>query len=150
MKKHFYFVLKIFSLYNGTVQRRIDKMADDVEKTLTSEFQDCKLSLQLDESTVGSCNLLMAYVRYYSQSQKNIIDDFLFAKYLTADAKGETIFQCVQLYFEKHNIPLSSITAVATDGAPAMIGQYREFASLLIEQVPMYVPYIVYCTGNML
>lgn len=43
-------------------------------KTLVSELQDSKLSLQLDESTSGRSNLLMAYVRYYNQSQKNIID----------------------------------------------------------------------------
>ena len=80
-------------------------MADDVEKTLASELRDSKLSLQLDESTFGSSNLLMAYVRYYSQSQKDIMDEFLFVKYLMGDAKGETILQCVQQYFEKHNIP---------------------------------------------
>lgn len=75
-------------------------------------------------------------MRYYSQSQKDISDEFLFAKYLRADAKGETILQCVQQYFEKHNIPLSNITAVATDGAPAMVGWYRGFARLLKEKVP--------------
>jgi len=44
--------------------------------------------------------------------------------------------KCVQQYFEKHNIPLSNITAVATDGAPAMVGRYRGFASLLKKKVP--------------
>lgn len=136
MKKDSHTVLKNLPLSNNTVQRRIDEMADDVEKTLASELRDSKLSLQLDESTFGSSNLLMAYVRYYSQSQKNIIDEFLFANYLTGDAKGETILQCVQQYFEKHNIPLSNITAVATDGAPAMVGRYRGFASLLKKKVP--------------
>ncbi|XP_066946097.1 protein FAM200C-like [Macrobrachium rosenbergii] len=87
-------------------------MANDVEKTLVSELRDSKLSLQVDESTLGSSNLLMAYLRYYSQSEKDIIDEFLFAKYLTADAK------------------------VATDGAPAMVGRYRGFASLFKQKVP--------------
>lgn len=101
-----------------------------------SELRDSKLSLQLDEFTFGSSNLLMAYARYYSQSQKDIIDEFLFANYLSGDAKGETVLKCVQQHFEKHNIPLSNITAVATDGAPAMVGQYRGFAGLLKEKVP--------------
>ena len=39
--------------------------------------------------------------------------------------------QYVQQYFEKYNILLGNITAVATDGAPAMVGRYRGFASLL-------------------
>jgi len=42
----------------------------------------------------------------------------------------------MQQYFEKHNIPLSNITAAATDGAPAMVGLYRGFASLLKKKVP--------------
>ena len=49
-------------------------MTDDVGKILTSELEDSKLSLQLDEWTFVNCNLVMAYVRYYSQSQKDIID----------------------------------------------------------------------------
>ena len=64
------------------------------------------------------------------------MDEFLFAKYLIADAKSETILQCVQQCFEKHNVPLSNINAVATDGAPAMLGQYTGFANLLKEKVP--------------
>jgi len=44
--------------------------------------------------------------------------------------------QCVQQYFEKHNIPLGDITAVASDDAPAMIGRYRGFPSLLKEKAP--------------
>ncbi|KAL1234517.1 SCAN domain-containing protein [Trichinella spiralis] len=91
-----------------TVQRRIDEMASDVEKTLVLELQHCKFSIQLDESAFGCSNILMAYVRYYSQSLKCIVDEFLFANYL----KG------------------------ATDGAPAMVGCYRGFATLLKETVP--------------
>ena len=102
---------------------------------LVSEIQKGKLSLQLDESTFGSSNLLMAYLRYCSLSQTNIIKEFLFAKYLTADANDETILQCVEQYFENYNIPLSNITAVAADSATAMVGQYRRFESLLINQV---------------
>ena len=36
----------------------------------------------------------------------------------------------------KLNVPMKNITAVATDGAPAMIGRYRGFASLLKGMVP--------------
>ena len=118
------------------MQRRIDEMASDVQNTLVSKIRNSKLSLQLDESSFGNSNLLMAYLRYYSRSQKDIIDEFLFAEYLTADAKGETILQCVLQYFEKHNIPYSNVTVEATDGAPAMVGRCRGFASLLKKKVP--------------
>lgn len=70
-------------------------MADNVENKLGSELQHTKFSLHLDELTFDSSNLLVAYVRYYSQSQKCTIDEILFAKYPQVDAKGETIFQCL-------------------------------------------------------
>ena len=77
----------------------------------------------------------MVYVRYNSPSLKCIVDEFLFGKYLKGDAKGETIFQCLVDYLKEHNIPLGSINAVATDGAPAMVGRYIGFAALLKEKV---------------
>jgi len=77
----------------------------------------------------------MAYVRYNSPSLKCIVDEFLFGKYLKGDAKGETIFRCLVDYLKEHNVPLGNITAVATDGAPAMVGRYRGFAALLKEKV---------------
>ena len=125
-------------------------MADDVKKTLTSELQHCKFSIQLDESTFGSSNVLMAYVRYNSPSLKCIADEFLFGKYLKGDAKGNTIFQCLVDYLKEHNVPLGNITAVATDGAPAMVGRYRGFAALLKERFPMCLLFTVFCTDTIL
>ena len=89
-----------------------DEMSNDVEKTLGSELQN---SIQLDESTFGSANILMAYVRYNSPSLKCTIDEFLFAKYLTVDSKGETVLRCVEDYLNKQNVPMENITAVVTD-----------------------------------
>ncbi|KRZ00798.1 Zinc finger BED domain-containing protein 5 [Trichinella zimbabwensis] len=102
------------------MQRRIDEMASDVEKTSVSELQHCKFSIQLAESAFGCSNILMAYVRYYSQSLKCIVDEFLFANYLKGDAKGETIFRCLEDYLKEHNVPLRNITAVATSSARAV------------------------------
>ncbi|XP_003369530.1 putative zinc finger protein [Trichinella spiralis] len=117
-------------------KRRIDEMASDVEKMLVSELQHSKFSIQLNESAFGCSNILMAYVRYYSESLKCIVDEFLFANYLKGDAKGETIFRSLEDYLKEHNVPFRNITAVATDGAPAMVGRYGGFATLLKETVP--------------
>lgn len=46
----------------------------------------------------------------------------------------------------ENNIPLSNITAVATDCAPAKAGRYRGFASLLKEKVPDV--HTVYCAQH--
>ena len=45
-------------------------------------------------------------------------------------------FLCLKDYLNKHNVPLENITAVATDGAPAMVGRYRGFSVFLKEKVP--------------
>ena len=96
IKQHSHFVLKNSPLSNSTVKRRIDEMPDDGQNRLVLEIRNRKLSLQLDQSTFGSPDLLMVYLRYYSRSQKGIIDKFFFARYLEADAKGETILHVVQ------------------------------------------------------
>jgi hypothetical protein len=136
-------VLKSVPLSANTVKRRIDEMAHNVEKILLSELQCSKFSLQLDEATFDSSSVLMAYVRYFSASLKCFTDEFLFSTYLEGDSKRETIFRCIEEYFQEQNISLENIIAVATDGAPAMIGRYRGFATLLKQKVPHVVT--VYC-----
>ena len=59
-----------------------------------------------------------------------------FTKYLMVDAQGKTILQCVEQYFGKRNIPFINITAVVTDGAPAIVNRFKGFASLLKKKVP--------------
>ncbi|KRY65021.1 hypothetical protein T4A_8790 [Trichinella pseudospiralis] len=85
-------------------------MASDVEKTLVSELEHCNV--------------------------KCILDEILFASYHKGDAKSVTIFQCLGNYLKEHNVPLRNITAVASDGAPAMISHYRGFTTLFKEAVP--------------
>ena len=108
-------VLKSLPLSGSTVKSRIHEMAHNVEKTLLSELQ---FSLQLDEATFGSSNVLMAYVRYIIPSLKCVTDEFLFSKYLEGDSKVKTISRCMEEYLQEQNISFENITAVATAGAP--------------------------------
>jgi hypothetical protein len=126
-------VLKSVPVSASTVKRRIDEMAHNMEKTLISELQCFKFSLQLDEATFGSSSVLMAYVRYFSPSLKCVTDEFFFSEYLESDSKGEIIFRCMEEYLPEQNISFENITAVATDGAPAMV------ATLLKQKVPHVV-----------
>ena len=48
----------------------------------------------------------------------------------------ESIFDVVKTYFMEKNIPLSNITACATDGAASMVGRYRGFIAHLKLAVP--------------
>ena len=114
--------------------------------TIISELIRYKCTIQLDESTFSTNNILMAYVRFCSASMKCIIDEFVFAKYLRLDSKGETIYKTLQEYFEFHDIPLTNITAVTCDGVPAMIGRYRGFSAFLKETVPEIIT--VHCVTH--
>ncbi|XP_055889327.1 protein FAM200C-like [Biomphalaria glabrata] len=67
---------------------------------------------------------------------QEIHEELLFAKTLAIDTKGESILKVLKDYFKEKEIPLGNIILVATDGAPAMVGRYRGFVSLLKENVP--------------
>lgn len=58
----------------------------------------------------------MAYVRYFSKIKREVIDEFLFAKYLETYGKRVTIFKCLQEYLNKYVIPLENIIVIAADG----------------------------------
>ena len=124
MKEDSSSVLKCLTLSNSTVQRHIDEMALDVEKTIISELGGSKLEIPLEELTFSTDNIPMAYVRSCSASVKCIVDEFLAVKYFKLDSKCETISKTLQEYFQFHDIPLTNITAVACDGVPAIIGCY--------------------------
>ncbi|KAL1243881.1 Zinc finger MYM-type protein [Trichinella spiralis] len=115
MKKDSEPVLKCIPLSAKTVQRRIDEMASDVEKTLVFELQHCKFSIQLDESAFGCSIILMEYVGYYSQSLKCIVDEFFLP----------IILKVMQRWLMMVH---QQWLALQTD--------YRGFATLLKETVP--------------
>ena len=134
LHKPAYDILKRIPLSNNTVQRRIDDMSHDVESFLCNYLQTNHFSIQLDESTLpGNEALLLAYVRFVMDQE--IHEELLFARTLTTDTKGESIFNVLKDYFIEKAIPLSNIIAAA-DGAPAMFGRYRGFISHLKQNVP--------------
>ncbi|XP_065565911.1 zinc finger BED domain-containing protein 5-like [Artemia franciscana] len=125
MKQNSIEITNSIPLSNSSVSRRIDEMAEDVEKQLIAHLQVKQFALQLDESTLRDNEaLLLAYVRFNNEGPK---EEMLFARSLTTDTKGETIFNEVATYFKENNIPLKNIIACATDGAPSMTGRYKGF-----------------------
>ncbi|KFD64030.1 hypothetical protein M514_08644 [Trichuris suis] len=122
-------------LSRRAVQRRIDAMAQDIEATLYGILKNIEFALQLDESTLpGNEAVLLAYVRFIKQER--LMQELLFAKELLTDTKGESIFKLVNDFFKEKQIPFKKILAVATDGAPSMVGRYRGFVAYLKEVVP--------------
>ncbi|KFD45722.1 hypothetical protein M513_13400, partial [Trichuris suis] len=61
--------------------------------------------------------------------------ELLFAKELLTDTRGDSIFRTVEDFFKEKEIPLTNVIAVATDGAPSMLGRHRGFLSYLKEKV---------------
>jgi hypothetical protein len=85
-------------------------------------------ALQLDESTdaTGKCHVL-AFVRFEENS--DIIEQFLFCRELTNT--GREIFDCVNAYFEEHEIQWAYCISVCTDGAPALTGRIKGFLAFV-------------------
>lgn len=97
-----------------TLSKRIDEMADDIENKLINYLRENNFALQIDESTVTDNKaLLLAYVRFINE-RKEIVEEVLFATNLITDTKGSLIFQTVEEYFTRKNVPLTNIIACAT------------------------------------
>ena len=66
MKQKANAVTNSISSSNSSVSRRIDEMAEDVEKRLIAKLQVKQFALQLDESTLRANEaILLTYVRLY-------------------------------------------------------------------------------------
>ena len=134
MKQNAIEITNSIPLSNSSVSRRIDEMAEDVEKRLIAHLQVKQFALQLDESTLRHNEaILLEYVRSNNKGPK---EEMLFARSLMTDTKGETIFNEVATYFQENNIPLKNIIACATDGAPSMTGIYKGFIAHSKKAVP--------------
>ena len=95
-------VIKSIPLSDNSVQRRVGKMAENFEETLSKMLMTTEFSLQLDESTLpGNESLLLAYVRFIKGG--SLCQELLFACLLETDTKGESVYRAVEDYFQKKN-----------------------------------------------
>ncbi|KAJ8946493.1 hypothetical protein NQ318_001768 [Aromia moschata] len=123
------------------IVKRIPLSNTTVQSFLCNFLQTTYFSIQLDESTLpGNEALLLAYVRFAMDQE--IHEELLFARTLTTDTKGESIFNVFKDYFMEKAIPLSNIISVALDGAPAMVGRYRGFTNYQEDDVLTYVQHL--------
>ena len=121
LHKHASNIIKRIPLSNNTVQRRVDEMSYYIESFLYNYL--LIFLLTAGRSTLPNNEaLLLAYVRFIMDQE--IHEKLLFARTLTIDTKGESIFYVLKDYFIKKAIPLFNIISVATDEALAMVGRY--------------------------
>ncbi|XP_014774087.1 uncharacterized protein LOC106871866 [Octopus bimaculoides] len=106
-------------------------MANDVKHQHINILQRSEISIQVDESIVvdNQC-LIKVYVWYFSEDLQSC-EKMLSTEKFLLDSKGAAIFHTLKSFLFEHNIPLSNILACASDGAPSMIGRYRDFPYLL-------------------
>jgi hypothetical protein len=79
-------ITQIIPLSSLSVSRRIDEMANDVEKQLVAQLRVQKFAPQIYESSLRDNKaLLMAYVRFLNDEQLN--EEMLFARKLKTDTK---------------------------------------------------------------
>ena len=86
-----------------------------------SKASPTKFSIQLDEATdIANLNQFIAFVRYIKGQE--IKEEFLICKQLITTAKAIDVKNILDDFFTSNGLFWSMVSAVCTDGAPAMIG----------------------------
>ena len=113
----------------------LKKLRDDFQKRKTVPQVFANKMSKMSDGFLASYEIskLLAYVRFNNEGPKK---EMLFARSLTTDTKGETIFNKVATYLQENNIPLKNIIACATDGAPSMTGRDKGFIAHLKKAAP--------------
>ncbi|XP_067128937.1 protein FAM200C-like [Centruroides vittatus] len=127
-------------LSNDTISDRIDDMSKDILAQVVADLisSPAKFSLQLDETTdVSSLSQLAVFVRYVKDDV--IKEDFLLCKPLTTTTKAADVKKLVDDFFKENNLSWDMVSAVCSDGAPAMLGRKSGFGALVKADAPHIV-----------
>ena len=119
-----------------TIKRRIGNMSEDLLETLLNKLKTAgKFSLQIDETTDNKKQAqLLAVVQFVDGNA--IAEEYLFCKELPERATGQDIFRVTNEFFTAHGIHWSDCINLCTDGASAMLGKGKGFATLVKQQNP--------------
>ena len=115
--------LSLVPLSNDVVKSGINDIGEDILSQVVADLKasPTKFSIQLDKTTdVANLNQLIAFVRYV-KGQK-IKEEFLFCKQLITTAKAIDMKNILDDFFTSNGLFWNMVSAVCTDGAPAMIG----------------------------
>ena len=124
------------SLSAETIKRRIGDMSEDLLETLLNKLKTSgKFSLQIDETTdIKKQAQLLAVVRFVDGNA--IAEEYLFCKKLPERTTGQDIFRVTNEFFTAHGIHWNDCVNLCTDGASAMLGKGKGFATLVKQQNP--------------
>ena len=70
-------------------------------------------------------------------------EDFLFCKPLTTTTKAVDVKELVGKFFKDNNLSWDMVSAVSSDGAPAMLGQKSGFGALVKANAPHIIVFYI-------
>lgn len=119
------------SLSRKTVSRRADQIGIQIYKKITDKLEQCNFfSMALDESTdTTDISQLLIMIRTID-IEYNISEEMFHCVPMYGTTKGVDIHMAVANVF-KDVVSFDKLSAVCTDGAPAMRGEKNGFAGLL-------------------
>ena len=127
-----------------TVASRIEEASIDIERQIKFDVDACKyFSLALDESTdVSDFSQLAVFIRFIMPDFK-INEELLGLVSLKDTTTGKDIKSAVVKLLDTCNICPAKLSAITTDGAPAMCGR-NNGAIALLRSEPGYPDFISY------
>ena len=120
------------SLSASTVTRRVEEMAADVRCTLRDRCRSLRFfSLAVDESTdVRDTAQLSVFLRGVNDRME-VFEEFLEIIPMKGTTTGADVLTSLLPCFDRFGLDLSCLSAITTDGAPAMVGSEKGFTTLL-------------------
>ena len=140
--------LYLVPLSNDVVKSRINENGEDILSQVVADLKasPTKFSIQLNEATdVANLNQLTAFVRYVKGQE---IEEFLFCKQLITTAKAIDVKNILDDFFTSNGLSWNMVSAVCTDGAPAMIGCKSDLRGLIKSLAPHIAFHISCCTNT--
>ena len=98
--------LKVVSLSNNTICRRIEKIFDGINNQLIAKMRGNEFSLQLDEATTSTSDkdaYLICYICFID-SDDNIVEDLLFCKLILTNCKAHQLFAILNNFYQENKL----------------------------------------------
>lgn len=122
------------SLSATTLTRRVEEMTKDLFETLKERCRACRyFAIALDESTdIKHTSQLAIFFRGVT-NDFDIYEEFVKLVPMKANTSGANVLAAVLSWMDDFGLDLTRLCGVTTDGAPAMTGSQKGFASLLVK-----------------
>ncbi|XP_063814316.1 general transcription factor II-I repeat domain-containing protein 2-like [Pseudophryne corroboree] len=120
------------SLSHQTVARRIEDIRKSIEKVVKSRAAHFKFyAMAIDESTDATDTAQLAIFIRGIDDKYNIIEEMAALVPLKDTTKARDLYEAVKNTLQRFSLSFANISGIATDGAPAMIGNRDGLVKLI-------------------